>query len=94
MPSMIKPLPPKKPIPLPANTYASAGLVKAVDINILLEDGTRLVATGGHAADIYNYLMDCERYCATNIGTVSPYLGPMLNRFDPSGNNTTMSSKT
>ena len=73
------------PIAVKVETYGRAQNSKANHIRIELEDGTTLTADGGHAADIYIYLMDCERYCATHLGTVAPYLGPMLYRKDPNG---------
>jgi hypothetical protein len=66
-------------------TYINSGDIKATDIRITLEDGSTLTASGGHAADEYNWLMDCERYCASHPGTVAPYLGPKLNRVDVAG---------
>lgn len=83
---MTKPLPPKPGAQPVKKAYDSTDLVKAVEITIVLEDGTRLIAKQGHATDIYNWLMDCERYCASNPGTVSGYQGPPFNRVDPNGN--------
>lgn len=75
-----------KPAVAPAaKTYINSGDIKATDIKITLEDGTVLTASGGHATDVYNWLMDCERYCASHPGTIAPYLGPRLNRVDPAG---------
>ena len=66
--------------------YKSISMVKAKEIRITLEDDTMLVANGGLAADIYAYLMDCERYCAGHPGTVAPYVGKeMWSRLDPEG---------
>jgi hypothetical protein len=82
-----KPLPPRPGTVPVKKQYDSTDLIKAAEITIQLEDGTRLYAKGNHAADVYNWLMDCERYCASNPGTVSPYLGPPFLRFDTDGNN-------
>ena len=78
---------PKINTPVPTKkTYAIADQLKAVEFKVTLSDGTVLFAEGGHAADVYNYLMDCERHCASTIGSVSPYLGPGLLRLDDKGN--------
>ena len=66
--------------------HESTDSLHAVEITILLEDGSKMTAKGGHAADIYAWLMDCERYCASNPGTVSGYQGPPFNRVDLEGN--------
>jgi len=68
-----------------APTYGDPQYVKAYNIRIDLEDGTYLTATGDQAADIYFYLMDCEKYCATHSETVAPYLGPAFSRLDTTG---------
>ena len=91
MPVMHKPLPARKePLAAQPTKFESTGLIKAAAINILLEDGTTLTANGPHAADIYNWLMDCERYCASHPVTIAPYLGPTFNRLDPAGNKISM----
>jgi hypothetical protein len=88
MPRALPPHPSRKPVtpakPEPPK-YKRSEEVKAKDIRIELEDGTTLVATGGHAADLYNWLMDCERVCASRQ-LVSPYLGPTFRRIDEAGN--------
>lgn len=89
-PVLNKPLPPKPGVLPVKKQYDSTDLVKAVKITIVLEDGTQMVAEGGHATDIYAWLMDCERYCASNPGTVSGYQGPPFNRVDPEGNKISM----
>jgi hypothetical protein len=88
-----KPLPPKptfnKPNPVTTvekNQVINPDMQKAVLFRVDLADGTYLEAKGDHAADIYAYLMDCERYCATRPGTVMNYIGPMVNRYDKDGN--------
>lgn len=65
---------------------AAADSLKATEFKVTLSDGTILLAKGAHAADVYSYLMDCERYCATRPGTVASYLGPRMNRIDSEGN--------
>jgi hypothetical protein len=68
------------------NRPAPADSLKATEFKVTLSDGTTLLAAGDLAADVYNYLMDCERYCATHQGTVAPYLGPRMDRIDAKGN--------
>lgn len=58
---------------------------KAVKFRVDLEDGTYLLAQGDIAADIYAYLMDCERYCGSRMGTVMIYMGPGLEKFSQDG---------
>lgn len=65
--------------------YELAGKIMATSVKVTLSDGTSLVAEGGHAADVYNWLMDCERYCSSHPGSICPYLGPTLVRVDASG---------
>lgn len=64
---------------------ASPDSQKAVLFKVELADGTYLQAEGDHAADVYAYLMDCERYCASRQGTVMIYMGPHLYRYDSNG---------
>lgn len=93
-PKLTRQLPPRPPRttsttrPVPPTrqpAYINSGDIKATEVRITLEDGTVLHATGGHAADVYSWLMDCERYCASHPGTIAPYLGPKLIREDPTG---------
>jgi hypothetical protein len=58
---------------------------KATEVKVTLTDGTYLYASGDAAADIYAYLMDCERYCGSHMGTVMIYFGPGLTRYNASG---------
>jgi len=82
--SLKKPLPPKPVTPI-KKSYQSAGAVRAVSITVELEDGTTLQGTGLEAAMFYDRMMECERYCASNPGTVSTYLGPQIRRYDADG---------